>query len=177
MLWSDVQTIRAAVRDAAPDVNTNRLTDYAIETLLAAIEHGKARGDKRIEPEHILLAIVTPVRQRVVQHVLKRLCVDLPGMTADVATLFPDNQAIASDGWPPFGAQTARLFSEAKAESHDLGHNYICSQHLALGMLRFAPCDAGEVLRRQLVTLDRFRQELFAVIGRPEPTSPDRMTG
>src|SRR5436190_3680366 len=177
MLWSDVQAIRSAVRDAAPDVNTNRLTDGAIGTLLAAIEHGKPRGHQRIEPEHNLLAIATSVRQRVVQHVLKRLGVDLPGMTADVAASLPDNQGSASDGWPPFGAQTARLFSEAKAESHELGHNYICSQHLALGMLRFAPCDAGEVLRRQLVTIDRFRQELFAVIGKPKPTSAGPTTG
>jgi ATP-dependent Clp protease ATP-binding subunit ClpC len=166
MLWTDLQYVKSIVRSAGPDFEDFNLTDCAVDILLVASNRAMGRGHGKITPEHVLFGMATHVERRVVRVVLEGFGVDLPRNLAQIAAILPAHakgDAVASHSFSP---QTVRLLSEAKAESDELGHNWIGSEHLTLGLLRCGPCAAGEFLREKGVTPERFRRELVTVLTR-----------
>ncbi|HEY3969249.1 MAG TPA: Clp protease N-terminal domain-containing protein [Planctomycetaceae bacterium] len=171
MLWTDLQDVKSIVRSAGPDFEEFNLTDCAVDILLAASKRAMDRGPGEITPEHVLFGMATPVERRMVRVVLKGLGVDLPRNMAQISAILPARAKGDTVARHSFSPQTVRLLSEAKAESDELGHNWIGSEHLLLGLLRCGPCAAGEFLRETGVTPERFRRELVTVLTRSRLSS------
>src|SRR5205823_2724115 len=71
-----------------------------------------------------------------------------------------------------FTERVRRALAEAREVAADLGHSYVGTEHLLLGLLAEGKGVAAGVLQSSGITLDRARLEMLAVIGGPDvPTA------
>src|SRR3712207_638728 len=63
-------------------------------------------------------------------------------------------------------AEARRVVSLAQSEAQELGHYYVDSEHILLGLVRDADGPAGPVLRAAGMTAEAYRFELVKLIGR-----------
>jgi ATP-dependent Clp protease ATP-binding subunit ClpC len=165
MLCSDLEIVRSSVHLFCPEVDEFSLTDCTCEILLLARKHATARNHEEIAPEHLLLGMATHDKRRMARAVLERLGVELPRGATQIAALLLVAEMTESCESPSFSPQMVRLLREAKAESKELRHTWVGSEHLALGLLRCGPCAAGEYLKEKGVTAERFREETLKALG------------
>ena len=71
-----------------------------------------------------------------------------------------------------FTNQSRRAVVLAQEEARDLGHDYIGTEHVLLGLLREGSGSAARALTSMGVTLDAARQEVEASVGRGEHEQP-----
>lgn len=138
-------------------------TDRALKALLAAREQAAERQHEQVAPAHLLLALAV-IEPGPGRDVLDRLGVDLPQSVAQLEALLPAQSAAEADD-PPLSPEIEQLLVEAKAESVRLGHRYVGTEHLVLGMLRCGACPAGDYLRKRGVTAERFREEALRLLA------------
>jgi ATP-dependent Clp protease ATP-binding subunit ClpC len=138
-------------------------TDRALNALSAARDQAAARRHRQVTPEHVLLALaIDPGLGRVtLEHLGVDLQQDLAGVEALVSVAPP---AAPEDHWS-FSPEVEQLLAEAKAESAGFGHRYVGTEHLVLGLLRCGPCPAGDYLRANGVTVERFREEVLRLLA------------
>jgi ATP-dependent Clp protease ATP-binding subunit ClpC len=129
------------------------------------MKQAAAREHEEVTPEHVLLAIATYAKRKVAHVVLEGLGVELLGYASKIAALLPDAGTAQPREDQSYNKQTVRMLSEANAESMELHHSWIGSEHLVLGLLRCGSCPAGEFLREKGVTPERFRAELLKVLA------------
>jgi ATP-dependent Clp protease ATP-binding subunit ClpC len=165
MLWSDSLAVRSLIRTAFPGADDFALTDCAEAILSAARKHA-ARGHGQIAPEHVLLEMATFDERRVAHSVLERLGVDLPCGATEIVALLPSSETASPSEDQSFSPQAVRLLSEAQAEAYELGHTWIGSEHLVLGLLRCGSCAASEYLLARSVTAARIREETLRALVR-----------
>jgi hypothetical protein len=58
-----------------------------------------------------------------------------------------------------------RLLVEAKAQSTALGHRYVGTEHLVLGLLRCQDCPASVYLLQLGITVEQFRTEALRLLA------------
>jgi ATP-dependent Clp protease ATP-binding subunit ClpC len=168
-----------------------RFTDRARKVMMLAHRDALRRRATAIDTEHILLGLLEE-GQGVAAHVLRGLGVDWESVAAALAARGqPDPPPPTSDApgeWPfsawqlPakavrrfFGsradklsrtAESSRLIECAMQEARALGHNFVGTEHLLLGLLHQPNTLAAQLLVEQGVTLDGVRREVLGLIGR-----------
>jgi ATP-dependent Clp protease ATP-binding subunit ClpC len=138
-------------------------TDRAVKVLSVARQNAEAHCHRNIEPEHVLLALAA-VKPGPGRLALERLGVDLARDTEQIAGLAAALPMTPGEQ-PSFNPATERLVAAAQAQSKELGHRYVGTEHLVLGLLRCGPCRAGDYLRDRDVTVERFRNELMRLLN------------
>ena len=119
-----------------------------------------------IGTEHILLGLVKE-GSGVGANVLKNLGVDLPEVVLAVAKLTrsgPDN-GLGTKGKLSQTADAKKVIEFAIGESQRLGHNYVGTEHLLLGLLGVEDSTASRVLVNLGIVLGDAREELLMLLG------------
>ncbi|HYV36290.1 MAG TPA: Clp protease N-terminal domain-containing protein [Gemmataceae bacterium] len=139
-------------------------TDRALKVLSVAREQADALHQKLVTPEHVLqaLAAVEPGVGRVA---LERLGIDFERESAQIAAIVPVVPPMPPDDFHSFSEDAERLIAEAKAASKELGHRYVGTEHLVLGLLGCGPCTAGDFLRTRGITVERFRETAMGLLA------------
>jgi hypothetical protein len=159
-LWSSL-----TLDDLAAAGAFTRFTERTKETLSRAEAHARDGGHGAITVGHLLLGILDD------QNTLAVKAIRVTG--ADPAELRQAVRARLGDGTGdardrvPIGASARRCLEAALTEALELGHNYIGTEHLLLGILRDRTDVAAEVLRDAGVRLDAARtavRELLAAL-------------
>lgn len=140
-------------------------TNQAREALTRASEEAQRYKHQYIGTEHILLALAAPV-SGVAADMLKTLDVSLERVRKEVdATCGAGRDYWLSKLKLPETPRAMKVMAYAIEEARRLGHDYIGTEHLLLGLLRDEETVAAKVLLNLGVHLDQSREALASSLG------------
>jgi ATP-dependent Clp protease ATP-binding subunit ClpC len=140
-----------------------RFTDRARQVVALAQEEARMLNHNYIGTEHILLGLIRE-GEGVAAKALESLGVSLEAVRRQVEEIVGQGQA-APAGHIPFTAQTKKVLELALREALPLGHNYIGTEHLLLGLIREREGVAAQVLQELGADLDRVRQQVLLLLS------------
>ena len=151
----------------------DKFTERARKVMVHAKEEARRFGHDYIGTEHILLGLVKE-GTGVAAHVLKSLGVDLKRIRIEVEKLVQTGSASASSQQqPPFTPRAKKVLELSMEEARNIGHNYVGTEHLLLGLLRENDGLAAQVLMNMGLKLETVREEVLEFLGTEFPgTSP-----
>jgi hypothetical protein len=156
----------------------DKFTDRAREVLTQAQDEAQRFNHIHIGTEHLLLGLLR-VEDGLAARVLRELGVELPRVRTAVEFIMQrgDRPVAGEVGLTPAAKRVIEL---AIDESRRLGHRYIGTQHLLLGLVREGEGVAAGVLESFGVTLDAVRHEIVHLLAEPgsheQGGPPDRVT-
>jgi len=125
-----------------------------------------------IGTEHILLGLIQE-GSGVAADVLKNLDVDLKKIRQEVEKLVSHGTTMVTMGQLPFTPRAKKVLELALEEASNLGHNYIGTEHLLLGLIREQEGIAAQVLTNIKVRLEDVREEVLELLGAEVGTSEE----
>ena len=143
-------------------VRFDKFSDGARRVLTFAQDEAQRFGHNYIGTEHLLLALVRE-EEGVAAHVLIGLGIELGKVRTAVEFIIGrgDRPATGEVGLTP---RAKRVIELAIDEARRLGHDYIGTEHLLLGLLREGEGVAAGVLESMGVNLDKVRREVIRVL-------------
>jgi ATP-dependent Clp protease ATP-binding subunit ClpC len=139
-----------------------RFTHAAKRVIALAQEEAGMLGHNYIGTEHILLGLVHE-GDGTAARALESLNVSVEDVRREVEEIIGQGQA-APTGALPFTPRARKVLELSFRESIQLGHNYIGTEHILLGLLREGEGVAAEVLQKLGADLDRVRNRVRRVM-------------
>jgi hypothetical protein len=149
-----------------------RFTDRARRVVVLAQEEARMLNHNYIGTEHILLGLIHE-GEGVAAKALESLGISLEAVRQQVEEIIGQGQQ-APSGHIPFTPRAKKVLELSLREALQLGHNYINTEHVLLGLIREGEGVAAQVLVRLGADLNRVRQQVIGMLhGRdPEPAGP-----
>jgi ATP-dependent Clp protease ATP-binding subunit ClpA len=140
-----------------------RFTDRSRRVLVLAQDEAQLLSHNFIGTEHILLGLIHE-GEGVAAKALESLGLSLDAVRAKVQeTIGP--VASSSTGSPPFTPRAKRVLELSLREALQLGHNYIGTEHMLLGLVREGEGVATQVLVSLGAELGRVRQAVTDMLS------------
>jgi ATP-dependent Clp protease ATP-binding subunit ClpC len=149
----------------------DRFTDRARKVMGLARQEAQRFNHDYIGTEHILLGLVQE-GSGVAASVLKNLDIDLKKIRHEVEKLVNSGTTMVTMGQLPFTPRAKKVLELSLEEASNLGHTYIGTEHLLLGLIRENEGIAAQVLRNLKVKLEDVRDEVLELLG-ADPAEPD----
>jgi Clp amino terminal domain, pathogenicity island component len=156
-----------------------RFTDRARRVVVLAQEEAVGLKHNYIGTEHLLLGLIRE-REGVAAKTLESLGISLEAVRGEVEQIIGEGQA-APSGQIPFTPRAKKVLELSLREALALGHNYIGTEHILLGLIREGEGVAAQVLVklggelalvRQAVTVQLASHTGEQVTGRHRPHEP-----
>jgi Clp amino terminal domain, pathogenicity island component len=148
-----------------------RFTDRARRVVVLAQEEARLLNHNYIGTEHILLGLIHE-GEGVAAEALERMGVSLQAVRAQVEEIIGQGQS-GPTGHIPFTPRAKKVLELSLREALQLGHDYIGSEHILLGLIREGDGVAAQVLTRLGADLGRVRQQVTEILTvRGERPSP-----
>lgn len=141
-----------------------RFTDRARKVLQLANQEAQRLNHEYIGTEHILLGLVKE-GSGVASNVLKNLDIDLTKIRREVEKLVNQGTDMIAMGKLPQTPRAKKAIEYAMDEARTLGHTYVGTEHLLLGLLREEEGIAAQVLMNLGLRLESVRDEILELIG------------
>ena len=146
----------------------NRFTERARKVILLAKEEAKRFSHDYIGTEHILLGLIKE-GEGVAAAVLTSLGLDSENIRSEVEKLVqPGPSKVMTDDMP-FTPRAKKVIELAMDEARSLGHNYIGTEHILLGLIREGDGVASQVLMNMGLDLKSVRDEVLNLLGASVP--------
>src|SRR5262245_42669224 len=142
----------------------DRFTDRARKVMGLARQEAQRFNHDYIGTEHILLGLVQE-GSGVAASVLKNLDIDLKKIRHEVEKLVSTGTTMGAMGQLPFTPRAKKVLELSLEEASNLGHTYIGTEHLLLGLIRENEGIAAQVLRNLKVKLEDVREEVLELLG------------
>jgi hypothetical protein len=139
-----------------------KFTDRARRVVVLAQEEARALNHNYIGTEHILLGLIHE-GQGVGAKALESLGISLDAVRQRVEAIIGTGQR-APSGHIPFTPRAKTVLELSLAESLRLGHNYISTEHILLGLIREGDGVAAQVLLLLGVDLNRVSQRVIELL-------------
>src|SRR5487761_1369703 len=140
-----------------------RFTDRARRVLVLAQEEARLLNHNFIGTEHILLGLVHE-GEGVAAKALESLGISLEAVREKVEeTIGPAGSS--TTGSPPFTPRAKKVLELSLREALQLGHNYIGTEHMLLGLVREGEGVAAQVLVSLGADLSRVRQQVIQLLS------------
>ena len=146
----------------------NRFTERARKVIILAKEEARRFNHDYIGTEHILLGLVRE-GEGVAATVLQKMGVSLENIRIEVETLVPPGPTTQIIGDIPFTPRAKKALELSAEEARSLGHNYIGTEHLLLGLIREGEGIASQVLLNLSLDLNTVRNEVMEILGSALP--------
>jgi hypothetical protein len=140
-----------------------RFTDRARRVVVLAQEEARLLDHNYIGTEHILLGLIHE-GEGVAARTLGSLDISLVAVRAQVVEII-GRGGTAPSGHIPFTPRAKKVLELSLREALHLGHNYIGTEHILLGLIREGEGVAAQTLVRLGADLDRVRRAVIALIG------------
>jgi GNAT superfamily N-acetyltransferase len=140
-----------------------RFTDRARRVVVLAQEEARLLNHNYIGTEHILLGLVHE-GEGVGARALAALHIELEDVRRDVREIIGLGTAAPTGGHIPFTPRAKKVLELSLREAMQLGHAYIGTEHLLLGLIREGEGVAAQVLQRLGADLDRVRLTVMTVL-------------
>ena len=142
----------------------DRFTDRARKSMGYSRLEAQSLSHDYIGTEHILLGLIREGSGTAVD-VLTNLDVDLRKLGKRVNKRVSRGRTMVTMGQLPFTPRAKKVLELAYEESNGLGHNYIGTEHLLLGLIREEEGIAAHALRDMKVRLEDVREEVIELLG------------
>jgi ATP-dependent Clp protease ATP-binding subunit ClpC len=139
-----------------------RFTDRARRVVVLAQEEARTLDHDYIGTEHILLGLIREGDGYAARS-LESLGISLDAVRQQVQEIIGRGQQ-APSGHIPFTPRAKKVLELSLRESLQLGHNYIGTEHMLLGLLREGDGVAAQVLVRLGADLDRVREQVIQLL-------------
>lgn len=140
-----------------------RFTERAQQVLVLAQEEAKRLNHNFIGTEHILLGLVRE-GSGIAARALQSLGVELPRVRSEVEKIIGKGDKSSAQGIS-YTPRAKKVIELAIEEGQNLGHNYVGTEHLLLGLLREGEGIAAQVLTNLGVDLKKARREVIQLLG------------
>ncbi|MDP6380546.1 MAG: Clp protease N-terminal domain-containing protein, partial [Phycisphaerae bacterium] len=141
-----------------------RFTDRARKVVALAQQEAQRFNHEFVCTEHILLGLVKE-GSGVAANVLRSLDVDLKKVRLEVEKLVKSGPDMVTMGKLPLTPRARKVIEYAIEEARHLGHNYVGTEHILLGLLREQDSVAAQVLMNLGLRLDEVRMEVMNILG------------
>ncbi len=145
-----------------------KFTERARKVLSLANEEAHQYNHDGVGTEHILLAIMSE-GGGIAARALNQLQVQPGEVRAQIEMLHPAGEQPVSDGQLGMTQQGKQSIELAVQEARGLGHHYIGTEHLLLGLLREEEGLANQVLLKSDVTLEKVRELVKQILATEQP--------
>jgi ATP-dependent Clp protease ATP-binding subunit ClpC len=142
----------------------NRFTQRAQKAILLAQQEAKRLNHDYLGTEHILLGLVA-LGEGVAAQVLQDLGIDLKKVRREVEKMVGTGDNILLVGEVPFTPRAKKVLELAVQEAQDMGHNYVGTEHLLLGLIREEEGVAAKVLESLGASLELVRGQIMNLLG------------
>src|ERR1700674_4890705 len=143
---------------------SNRFTERAQRVILIAQEEAKRLNHDYVGTEHILLGLIA-LGEGVAAQVLANLGVDLRRVRSEIEKIVGTGDNVMLLGEIPFTPRAKKVLEYAVEEAQHMGHSYVGTEHLLLGLIREEEGVAARVLENLGVRLDIVREEVLNLLG------------
>ena len=140
-----------------------RFTEKAIKVIMLAQEEARRLGHNFVGTEQILLGLIGE-GTGVAAKVLKSLGVNLKDSRIEVEKIIGRGSGFVAVEIP-FTPRAKRVLELSLEEARQLGHNYIGTEHLLLGLIREGEGVAARVLENLGVDLTKVRTQVIRMLG------------
>ena len=140
-----------------------RFTDRARRVVVLAQEEARLLDHDYIGTEHILLGLIRE-GEGVAYMALTELGISMDGARAQVVAIVGQGQS-APTGHIPFTPRAKKVLELSLREALQLGHNYIGTEHILLGLIREGEGVAAQVLVDLGASPDRVRQQVVQLMA------------
>jgi ATP-dependent Clp protease ATP-binding subunit ClpA len=149
-----------------------RFTDRARRVVVLAQEEARNLNHDYVGTEHVLLGLIHE-GEGVAAKALEAVGISLPGLRQKVEETVGQGQGSPS-AHIPFTPRTKKVLELSLREAHMLGHDYIGTEHILLGLIREGDGVAAQVLVSLGADLNRVRQQVMELLEaykteRPSP--------
>jgi ATP-dependent Clp protease ATP-binding subunit ClpC len=141
-----------------------RFTDRARRVVVLAQEEARMLNHNYIGTEHILLGLIHE-GEGVAAKSLESLGISLEGVRSQVNEIIGQGQQAPSSGHIPFTPRAKKVLELSLREALQLGHNYIGTEHILLGLIREGEGVAAQVLVKLGAELTRVRQQVIQLVS------------
>ncbi|RDI59667.1 ClpA/ClpB-like protein [Nocardia pseudobrasiliensis] len=151
-----------------------RFTDRARRVVVLAQEQARQMNHNYIGTEHILLGLIAE-GEGIAAQVLHDLEIELTAMRADVEQIIGRGKQEPA-GYIPFTPRAKKVLEMSHMEAVQLGHSYIGTEHVLLGLVIEHEGVGAQVLERRGAALEDLRARILARLGQ-RPTVSDEAAG
>jgi len=141
-----------------------RFTDRARKVMQLANQEAQRFNHEYIGTEHILLGLIKE-GSGVAANVLKNLEIDLRKIRQEVEKLVQSGPDMVTMGKLPQTPRAKKVIEYSMEEARNLGHNYVGTEHILLGLLREQEGVAAQVLMNLGLKLEEVREEVLNLLG------------
>jgi ATP-dependent Clp protease ATP-binding subunit ClpC len=142
----------------------NRFTQRAQKAIILAQQEAKRLNHDYLGTEHVLLGLVA-LGEGVAAQVLQDLGIDLKKVRREVEKMVGTGDNILLVGEVPFTPRAKKVLELAVQEAQDMGHNYVGTEHLLLGLIREEEGVAAKVLEGLGASLELVRGQIVNLLG------------
>ena len=142
----------------------DRFTDRAKKVMNLARQEAQRFNHEYLGTEHILLGLVQE-GSGVAANVLRNMTIDLAKIRNEVEKLVKTGPSMVTMGQLPFTPRAKKVLELSMEEAGNLGHNYIGTEHLLLGLIKENEGIAAKVLTNLGVKLEDVREEVLEFLG------------
>src|ERR1700744_395134 len=147
-----------------------RFTDRARRVVVLAQEEARMLNHNYIGTEHILLGLIHE-GEGVAAKALESLGISLEAVRQQVEEIIGQGQQ-APSGHIPFTPRAKKVLELSLREALQLGHNYIGTEHILLGLIREGEGVAAQVLVKLGADLNRVRQQVIQLLNGYQSKEP-----
>ncbi|NCY16127.1 MAG: ATP-dependent Clp protease ATP-binding subunit [Actinobacteria bacterium] len=140
-----------------------RFTDRARRVVVLAQEEARLLNHNYIGTEHILLGLIHE-GEGVAAKALESLGISLEAVRSQVEEIIGQGGSSPS-GHIPFTPRAKKVLELSLREALQLGHNYIGTEHILLGLIREGEGVAAQVLVKLGADLSRVRQQVIQLLS------------
>jgi hypothetical protein len=160
VLWTGGQVLLSSARR---QTMFQRFTDRARQVVVLAQEEARRLDHNYVGTEHILLGLISE-GGGVAARALESLGISLDAVRQQVEEIIGQGQQ-APSGHIPFTPRAKKVLELSLRESMQLGHTYIGTEHILLGLVREGDGVAAQVLVRLGADLNRVRQQVIQLLA------------
>src|SRR5574344_876490 len=144
-----------------------RFTEKAIKVIMLAQEEARRLGHNFVGTEQVLLGLIGE-GTGVAAKTLKSMGVNLKDARSEVEKIIGRGSGFVAVEIP-FTPRAKRVLELSWDEARQLGHNYIGTEHLLLGLIREGEGVAARVLENLGVDLNKVRSNVVKMLGESKP--------
>jgi hypothetical protein len=152
-----------------------RFTDRARRVVVLAQEEARHLNHNYIGTEHILLGLIHE-SEGIAARALTELDISLEAVRAQVVEIV-GRGAEAPTGHIPFTPRAKKVLELSLREALSLGHNYIGTEHILLGLIREGEGVAAQVLVKLGASFDRVRQQVIQILADASQLQAEQVGG
>lgn len=147
-----------------------RFTDQSQRVLVLAQEEARVRNDDHLGTEHLLLGLILE-GGGVASQVFSSLNISAESVREEIQVIVGDGERTANP--TPFTPDAKTALEHALSESMLLGHTYIGTEHIVLGLMRSGVGVAIDVLEKLGTSPNKVRQQVIQTLAGSQDDGPD----